>query len=184
MRLLGKRDVLATKPFTVEELQLARDDRPLDHPYYRLTTTDWVNILPILPDGRALLIRQFRAGALRPILEVPGGMVDAGEKDAMMAALRELEEETGYTSQRVLPLGTINPNPAIMSNRTHFFLALAAMPNPSRKHFPDAEERIELELVPATDLDLMVRTGQIDHALAALCIMLAGKYIDIGMTGR
>lgn len=179
MKLIEKREIISTKPFALEELIFSKDAQLIDHPYYRLNAPDWVNILPILPDGRAVLIRQFRAGSLSPILEVPGGMIDAGEKDPTLAALRELEEETGFHSQRILPLGSINPNPAIMTNRAHFFLALAATPHPARTRFQDSEENIEVVLVPSTELEDMVRTGQINHALAALCIMLAGKYIPI-----
>ena len=106
-------------------------------------------------------------------------MVDPGEKDVTMAAVRELEEETGYTSQRILPLGSLNPNPAIMTNRCHFFLALGCYLNPDRKHFPDAEEFIEVVETDVTDLEQMVRFGEINHSLAALCIMLAAKYVQI-----
>ena len=173
------RVLLKTIPFNVEELDLVGRGGALSHPYHRLACGDWVNILPVTSDGKAVLIRQPRAGSLSVTLEVPGGMVDPGEKDFMLAGLREMEEETGFTSQRVLPLASINPNPAIMNNRCHFFVALNSVLNPSRKHFPDAEEDIEIELVPVQDLDHMVRTGQINHALAALCIMMAAKYFPV-----
>jgi 8-oxo-dGTP pyrophosphatase MutT (NUDIX family) len=148
------------------------------HPYYRLKAPDWANVLPVTFDGKAIMIRQMRAGSMKMTLEVPGGVVDAAEgRDPMMAAIRELEEETGFTSQRVLPLGAINPNPAIMTNKCHFFLALSCVPNPDRKHFPDAEESIETLVVPVGELDQLVRTGQVDHALSALCIQLGLKYL-------
>ena len=172
-----RRILLKTIPFIVEELDLIGSKGPISHPYHRLLCGDWVNILPVTADGRAVLIRQPRAGSLTDTLEVPGGMVDPGEKDLMLAGLRELEEETGFTSQRVLSLASMNPNPAIMNNRCHFFLAMSCIPNPNRKHFPDAEEDISIEMVPIAELDGMVRTGQINHGLAALCIMLAGKYL-------
>jgi 8-oxo-dGTP pyrophosphatase MutT (NUDIX family) len=181
LKLLDKKTVLSTHPFNVEELILEHDDgKPYAYPYHRLLCPDWVNVLAVTIDNRAVLIHQPRAGALKKVLEVPGGTLDPGEaRDPMMAALRELEEETGFTSHRVLPLGSLNPNPAIQDNRCHFFLALGAAPASPRKHFPDAEERITVELVPVSDLDNLVRTGQIDHALSALCIMLAGKYVRI-----
>jgi 8-oxo-dGTP pyrophosphatase MutT (NUDIX family) len=181
VKLIDKRTVLDTHPFKVEELTLEHDDgKPYAYPYHRFVCPDWVNVLAVTHDHRAVLIRQPRAGALKRVLEVPGGTLDPGEsRDPMMAALRELEEETGFTSQRVLPLGALNPNPAIQTNRCHFFLALAAAPAQTRRHFPDAEERIEVELVPVTELDALVRTGQVDHALSALCIMLAGKYVQL-----
>lgn len=178
MELIDKKVVLTTRPFKVEEMHLSFGGKAFERTYHRLDCPDWVNILPITFDRKALLIRQPRAGALKTILETPGGMLDPHEaKDPMMAAIRELEEETGFTSQRVLPLGSINPNPAIQNNKCHFFVALAATPNPARQHFPDEDERIEPVLVAVEELDGLVRTGQIDHALSALCIMLAQKYI-------
>ncbi len=180
LELLKKRVLLETIPFNVEEINIKSDRGEARHPYYRLDCADWVNILPVTINNKALLIRQPRAGVLGPVLEVPGGMIDPGEKDPTMAALRELEEETGYTSQRLLPLGSINPNPAIMTNRCHFFLALGCHLNPSRKHFPDAEESIEIVETELSDLDRLVRFGEINHALAALCIMLASKYVNTG----
>lgn len=178
MRLVDKKVVLKTHPFDVEEMTVAIGDKQIEYPYYRLKAPDWANVLPVTFDGKAVLIRQVRAGSMRQTLETPGGVMDAGEeRDPMMAAIRELEEETGFTSQRVLPLAAMNPNPAIMTNKIHFFLALSCVPNTSRTHFPDEHERIETVLVPVNELDGMVRTGQIDHALSALCIQLALKYL-------
>jgi ADP-ribose pyrophosphatase len=180
IELLSKRTLLETVPFNVEEIELQTAKGPSRHPWYRLACADWVNVLAITADNKAVLIKQPRAGVLGEVLEVPGGMVDPTEKDPTMAALRELEEETGYTSQRVLPLGSLNPNPAIMTNKCHFFLALGCSLNPQRKHFPDAEESIEIVEAEVRQLAQMVRHGQINHCLAALCIMLAGRYIDTG----
>lgn len=178
--LLSKESILKTVPFTVEKLALfdRAQQKPMSHPYYRLTCADWVNVLAITPDRKAVLIRQSRAGSLSDILEVPGGMVDSHEKDVTLAAMRELEEETGYTSKTALFLGKINPNPALFDNNVHMFLVLNAVPNERRQHFPDASELIATELVPISELDAMVRTGQINHALAALTIMMARKYLD------
>ena len=151
----------------------------LDLVISQLAAADWVNVLPVTANGQVILIRQPRVGTMNFVLETPGGVMDPHEKDATMAAARELEEETGFVSQRFLPLGSINPNPAIMTNRCHFFVALGCQPTTNRKHFPDADERITLELVNVQDLDGLVRTGQINHALACLCIMLAGRYIGL-----
>lgn len=178
MRLFDKKTVFSARPFQVEELRLGTETKEFEHPYYRLACPDWSTILPITIDGKAVLIRQMRAGTMKLSLEVPAGVIEAHEvRDPMMAAVRELEEETGYTSQRILPLAALNPNPAIMTNRMHFFLALGCTLNTSRQHFPDPDESIENVFVPVSELDHMVRTGQVDHALSALCIQLALKYL-------
>lgn len=177
MDVIEKKVVLKTWPFTVEELTLSHEGQPFSHPYHRLVCADWANIVAVTPDRRVIMVRQPRAGSLKSVLEIPGGAIDAHEKDATMAAVRELEEETGFTTQRVLPLAVMNPNPAIMSNRCHFFLGLGCLPATDRKHFPDAEERITVELHDFDALDHMIRTGQIDHGISALGIMLAAKYL-------
>lgn len=176
--IIDQRSVLKTIPFEVEELHL-RDERSGDiqHPYHRLKCHDWVNVLAVTHQGEAVLIKQSRAGVLADVLETPGGMVDPKEKDTMMAALRELEEETGYTSQRVLPLGSINPNPALFNNRLHMFLALGCHINPQRRHFPDQGECIETQLIPVTELERMVKWGEINSCLCALTVMMALPYL-------
>ncbi len=179
MKLLDKKVVLKTYPFNVEELNLSIKDRVLPHPYYRLDCPDWVNVLPITHDNKAILIRQPRAGNLMNVLETPGGVVNQGERDMTMATVRELEEETGFTSRRILPLASLNPNPAIMNNTCHFFLAMNCEPANPRTFFPDADESIELEVYGVEELEHLVRSGQINHSLSALCIMLAAKYIKI-----
>ena len=172
--------VLETRPFNVEELTLRVGEEVFSKPYYRLDCPDWVNVLPVTVDNQVLMIRQPRAGSGKVVLEVPGGVVDRQERDPTMAAARELEEETGYTSQRIMPLGAMNPNPAIQNNTCHFFVALACIPAIDRKLFPDSEERITTELVDASALENMVRCGEINHALCALCIMLGLKYLRTG----
>lgn len=178
MELKDKKTVLTTKPFTVEEVRFEHEDLRPDHSYFRLACPDWVNVLPILADGRAVLIEQPRIGSMSVVLETPGGVMDAGERDPTMVAARELEEETGLTSTRFLSLAAINPNPAIMNNTCHFFLALGCQPASPRKHFPDADERIAVKLVSVEELDFLIRTRQINHGISALCIMLAQKYLS------
>ncbi|MGE0171595.1 MAG: NUDIX hydrolase [Oligoflexales bacterium] len=178
--LTSKKTVLETKVFTIEELGIfdSSTKKPLAHSYYRMVCPHWVNILPVTPQREAILIKQMRAGNLSYTLEVPGGEMDPDEKDPTMAAQRELEEETGYNSMRFLPLGSISPNAALMTNKVHMFLALDANLVPKRKHFPDDSESIEVVKVPISELESLVRLGRIDHALAALTIMLGLKYLQ------
>lgn len=177
MRLIDKKSILKTRPFNVEEVSFQLENEESVRGYFRLAAPDWVNVLPVTTTGQVILIKQPRVGSMSYVLETPGGMIDPGEKDPTLAAARELEEETGFISQRFLPLGSVNPNPAIMTNRCHFFLALGCLPATTRNHFPDTDERISLQLVDPKDLDGLVRTGQINHALACLCVMLAGRYL-------
>ena len=126
---------------------------------------DWVNVIALTPDDRVVLVRQFRVGAEKVCIEIPGGLVDPGE-DAAAAAARELLEETGYVARSWRRLGEVRPNPAIQANRLTTFLALDA--EPVAQATPDAGEVLGVETVPLADVEAMVRDGRIDHALVVV----------------
>ena len=163
-----------------EKLELTKKNQQVtDHPYYRFLCPDWVNILPVTADKKAILITQTRVGSLKDVLETPGGAINKDEHtNPKQAALRELEEETGYTSPHLVDLGSYNPNPALQCNRIHYFLALDAKLNPNRQHFPDQEEDIAIHLYPITQLEKLILSGKIDHALSSLGILLALNHLS------
>lgn len=175
-----KEIVLEAIPFKVENLHLTdkRHGRPVTHPYTRLLCPDWVNIVPVTSEGEVIMIRQSRAGCFDDILETPGGVVDPGEEDKTVTARRELEEETGYVSDDIVHLTSVNPNPATHNNMLHCYLMRNCQRAVMRKHFPDENEDIEVVLIPFAELDQMVRDGKINSALACLSIQLAAKYIS------
>jgi len=123
---------------------------------------DWVNVIALTPDDRVVLVRQYRPGTDTVCLEIPGGMVDDGESP-LEAAVRELEEETGYTASAWRSLGSVAPNPAIQNNRLHSFLALDARATSGQRL--DTSEVIAIDVVPLGDVHAMLRDGRIDHAL-------------------
>jgi ADP-ribose pyrophosphatase len=132
--------------------------------FYRIQSVDWAQILPITRDGKAVLVRQYRHGAQRVTLEIPGGMVDAGE-DPATAALRECLEETGYRAAAALSLGVVAPNPAVFANRLHAFYAVDVEPEQAVQN--TGSEVTEVVLVPVAELEDLLLAGQIDHALVA-----------------
>ena len=133
---------------------------------------DWINVIPLLDDGRVVLVRQWRYGIQRPTLEIPGGMVDVGE-DSRQAAARELEEETGLRAGELRQLGFSHPNPAFLDNRLTTWLAtdLQAI-DEGRTSFGVDGEEIQRELVPLEEIPHLVGTGQISHALVIAAFYL------------
>jgi len=138
-----------------------RDGR--EHDFFVLDSGDWVNIVPVTSDDEVVLIHQYRHGIDDITLEIPGGMVDPHDLSPLHAARREMQEETGYDSDDIIPLGSIHPNPAIQGNRCHTFLA-RNVEKRFEPHF-DTTEEAEVLLVPAAQLSELVQQGKIAHAL-------------------
>ena len=129
---------------------------------------DWVNVIPVTPAGEVVLVRQFRFGTWSNTLEIPGGMLDPGE-DALTAAGRELEEETGFRPARVTALGISHPNPALFANRLHSFLAEGCLKVHEGKQ--DGSEDIQVVVVPRAELPRLVHEGQITHSLVLAALL-------------
>jgi ADP-ribose pyrophosphatase len=150
------------KIFTTSFVEAAHPRTSVMKRFSVIECVDWVNVIALTPDDQVVLIRQYRIGTQAVCLEIPGGMVDAGE-DPLTAAARELEEETGYTAKAWRPLGKVAPNPAIMNNFLHSFLALDA--EQTRPQRLDTSEVIAIETAPLAEVHAMLRDGRIDHAL-------------------
>ena len=83
---------------------------------------DWVTII-VESKGKFLVEKQLRYGSASIVEEFPCGMVEKGE-DPLNAAVRELEEETGFKivdKSKIVKIGQVNPNPAFMTNTMHYF---------------------------------------------------------------
>src|SRR3712207_6422475 len=90
--------------------------------YYILEYPTWVSALALTKDNKAVFVKQYRHGLGVVSLEVPGGVVDAGETPDV-AIKRELKEESGYVFESYEYLGKISPNPATSTNYMHMYLA-------------------------------------------------------------
>ena len=110
-----------------------------------------------------MLIHQYRHGNRELTLEIPGGVIDPEDASPAAAARREMIEETGYDSDDIIPLGVVSPNPAILNNRCHTFLARNVLPGKPQSF--DSAEDIAVELFDLSAIADMIRTGKICHAL-------------------
>jgi len=170
----GRKTIFSCPIFRVGERLCRSPDNEL-RTYTVLDTSDWAIVIPAIETERGrefVMVRQWRHGAMELSLEFPGGVFEKGE-EAAVAAARELREETGYVAGRIEKLGIFNPNPAIMSNRVHFFLARDLKP-PLEQELDD-DEYVEVETVPWKEVLCGLGKPPYIHALmgTALALYLA-----------
>ena len=137
------------------------------------TTREWIDhpgavcIIPILPDGKICLIRQFRYGPGEEFIEIPAGKLDAGEVP-LDCAYRELEEETGYRTNKLTFLTNIHP--AIGFSNEKMWMYLAEELELSKKKL-DEDEFLELLPVPLNQAIEWVFSGKITDVKTIIGIM-------------
>jgi ADP-ribose pyrophosphatase len=149
--------------FDVERVALEDAEGRARGDAFTLRFPDWCNVVAITPDDAIVLVWQFRFGTGALSLEIPGGVIDPGERPEE-AAQRELREETGYEADSFEPLLTLDANPALQANRCHTLLARGARPT-GQTGF-DSQEELETVLAPAGRVADLLDGGQITHSLA------------------
>lgn len=132
-----------------------------------LEARDWVNVVALTPRERIVAVSQFRFGIRKLSLEIPAGLVDPGETP-LAAAVRELDEETGYTAREWKSLGWSFANPAFLNNRVHNFLALDA--RRTRLPHPEAGEDLETSELSLAELKQAIQTDSMRNSNTLLAL--------------
>ncbi len=130
---------------------------------------NWVNVIAITKVQKIILIKQYRHGTDQVTVEIPGGAV-AHMEDPKEGAIRELREESGYTSSNWIHLGRVDANPAFMTNQCDTYLALEC--EKTHELELDPFEEIEVYLRDLADVDKMVESGEITHSLIIAALFL------------
>jgi ADP-ribose pyrophosphatase len=124
-------------------------------------------VVPLLDDGRVVLIRQYRPIVGVEIWELPAGTLEAGES-AEACAQRELREEAGYAAGRLEPLGEALADPGLTDERIFLFVARDLRPVDRSL---DADEHIAVVPVPLAEAYRMLETGEILDAGTLLALL-------------
>ena len=171
MSRLKETKILSEQKFSGRLIDLYLDQVEL--PNGKTSTREWIDhpgavwLIPILPDGKICLIRQFRYGPGEEFIEIPAGKLDAGEAP-LDCAYRELEEETGYRTNKLTFLTNIHP--AIGFSNEKMWMYLAEELELSKKKL-DEDEFLELLPTPLNKAVEWVFSGKITDVKTIIGIM-------------
>lgn len=125
-------------------------------------------VLPVLDDGRLVLIRQYRAPVGRVVLEIPAGKLDGGEPPEQCAA-RELVEEVGYRAGRLEKLGEMLTAVGFCDERLYLYLGRELVP---AEQALEPDEFIETVLMTPQEAFDRIERGEIDDGKTQLALFL------------
>lgn len=165
----GEQVLVSTRVLELRNIRYRHPSRGTERDFLVAHAPDWVNVVARTPEGRLVLVRQFRFGSNELSLEVPGGVMEAGE-DPVGAGVRELLEETGYGGGSARLLGSVHPNPAIMDNRCHVIFVDGAVPTGPMDW--DDDEEIQVSTAPSDEVIAWARSGKIVHSLSVAALLL------------
>ncbi len=151
------------KIFDIHKVKRKSQDSHREGTFVYLDSADWVNIIPVTKSGNIVLIKQFRHGINDMTIEIPGGLIEAGEMPSD-AGQRECTEETGYSSATSPELlGMVSPNPAFMNNVCYSFVWNDV--ELLHEQNLDGNEEISVIEKPISEVKELILNGTINHSL-------------------
>ena len=132
-----------------------------------------VVVLPVLPDGRILLIRQYRHATRQYLWELVAGRMDPGETPKVAAA-RELIEETGHRAKRFRVFLDVFPTPGFLEERMFILLAEGLTAGEAE---PEEDEKIISRAYTREQLEEMIRSGKLRDAKSIAGILYYFRFL-------
>ncbi|HLW81738.1 MAG TPA: NUDIX hydrolase [Candidatus Acidoferrales bacterium] len=132
-----------------------------------------VVILPVLNDGRVLLVCQYRHSISGYLWELVAGRMERDE-NPLLGAKRELLEETGYTARSWQKILDVFPTPGFVSEKMLVYVARNLRPGVAQ---PEEDERITTRAFSLRDLDEWIRTGKLRDAKSIAAILYYLRYL-------
>jgi len=123
-----------------------------------------------------VMVRQYRPALDSYSLEIPAGMRDVVGEDPQDTAIRELQEETGFTTHDVRPLGRILQAPGITNAAVHLFVAIGLTEVAMDRHGPEEDDMTVVVLL-LDDAIRMIETGEINNAMAVVGLLRTDRML-------
>jgi ADP-ribose pyrophosphatase len=167
---LSSEKLMENPYFAVRADRLRLPDGDVKDPYYIIERSDAAIVFPLTEAGEVVLVRQYRPAIEMVELGLPAGLVEEGE-EPLIAARRELSEETGYAGGAWELLGVVASSPSLKDNWAHLFLARDVERTAPPQ--PDEHERVEVVLVPVGELLTKISAGEIVSSSGVAAALLA-----------
>lgn len=132
-------------------------------------------VVPVLEDGRILMVKQYRETVERETLEIPAGKLDSAGEQGLYCATRELEEETGYKSNDIEWLLTMRTTVGFCNEKIEIYVARNLIP--SKQHL-DENEYVDVKPYSLLELKELIYAGKIeDSKTIAAILAYEDKYV-------
>lgn len=126
-------------------------------------------ILPLTDNNEVVFVTQYREAVNKVSLELPAGRIDSGE-EPIVAAKRELEEETGLICKKIEPLISLYPSTGYTSEKVHIFLARDF--ENGKQHLDSTEEILSIKKINIEECVEKVKSGELENASQIIAILL------------
>ncbi len=176
-KILESKNIFSSYFVTLKEEKLQRGDGKIVQPYYAIERPDVVYVVALTKDNGIVLVYQYKNGIKDTVWELPAGFIDDGELPEE-AAKRELLEETGYSAEKFLNLGSFNSGAGLSRNTNHFFLVKEVEKISEQKL--DENEEIEVKIFPIQKIlgNIKSHKSILPEVQSQLGILLAESYLS------
>lgn len=161
-KLKQSRYILKDRWITIRADTCETSDGRIIDPYYIQEPSDWVHVVAFDGEDRILVTRQYRHGIGEICTEIPCGVLEDGEIP-VTGMQRELLEETGCAAESFHELPSFSPNPARYANKVYPFFAMGV--RKIQEPAFDANEEIEFEFLPLSQILELIDSGKFQQAL-------------------
>ncbi|MBW4612257.1 MAG: NUDIX hydrolase [Desmonostoc vinosum HA7617-LM4] len=174
-KILNSKMVLDERWCQVRQDEIELPNGKIVDDYFVTIKPEVALILPITSNQEIIFVRQYRHAVGDFFIELPAGSFDHTQESAELAAMRELQEETGYSAKQLQKIATLYDKPSKDTNKIHLFLAENVIK--SGEQNLDITEEIEVILIPIELVLDKISRGEISVAGTVAALLLGLNFI-------
>jgi len=181
-KTLKSKTIIKNRFFNLLEESYKKTDGKIINKFYTVKRKDVAVIAAFTKNKKIVLISQYRPSVKISDLELPAGYMEKGEKNIKQTAERELLEETGYKTKKLIKIGEAFVSAGFMNNKVHFFIGFDAEKISEQKL--DSSEEIEVKITSWKKALNLVKKGKIKDLGSVTGMMLAERYLKKVFPGK